>query len=77
VYMNAGWGSAGLPGPTRLRHEHMRVLYRQWQTTLAPCHISHVDIYNPCLPEDFDGHLTCLTCGLRQVLELPHGTLEV
>ena len=67
---------AGLPGLERLRYERARILYRKWTSTLAPCHISHADIYNPCLPEEIDGKLTCVTCGLRQVLELSCGTLE-
>lgn len=46
---------------------------RRWHGTVAPCGISHVDIYNPCLPEDVPGEpgrLWCLTCGLRQRLAL-------
>ena len=44
---------------------------RPWLSTVPPCGISHVEIFNPCLPEDVgDGPLLCLTCGLRQRLEL-------
>jgi hypothetical protein len=46
--------------------------YRRWLTTLPPCGIEHFHPYNPCLAEDWegDGKLRCLTCGLRQVLEV-------
>jgi hypothetical protein len=50
--------------------ERFRRNYRRWLGTVAPCEISHVDAYNPCLPEEFEGRLLCVTCGLRQRLEL-------
>jgi hypothetical protein len=42
----------------------------RWLTTLAPCRIPHEDLYNPCLPENSGGWLSCVTCGLRQRPEL-------
>lgn len=50
--------------------ERIRRDYRRWRGTVTPCGISHVEIYNPCLPEEFEQRLECLTCGLRQRLEL-------
>jgi hypothetical protein len=50
--------------------ERARRLFRQWHGTVTPCGISHADVYNPCLPEEFDGRLVCVTCGLRQRLAL-------
>lgn len=50
--------------------ERARQTLRRWLGTAAPCGISHEHPYNPCLPEEFDGRLACLTCGLRQRLEL-------
>lgn len=42
-------------------------MQRQWQSGPAPCGISHVDIWNPCLPEyDECGWLFCCTCGLTR-----------
>lgn len=43
---------------------------RKWEGTLPPCRISRGDIFCPCLPEEFDGRLECVTCGLKQVLEI-------
>jgi hypothetical protein len=55
--------------------QEAREKYRRWLGTVAPCGISHVDIYNPCLAEDVDhdGRLMCVNCGLRQRLELTAG----
>ena len=44
--------------------------YRQWLGTVTPCGISHAEVFNPCLPEEDKRGLWCLTCGLRQRLEL-------
>lgn len=44
--------------------------YRRWLGTVAPCGISQVEIFNPCLPQEFEGRLLCVTCGLWQRLEL-------
>ena len=44
--------------------------YRRWHGTLPPCGISHLHPCNPCLAEDWDGKLRCLTCGMKQVLEI-------
>jgi hypothetical protein len=53
----------------------IRLHYRRWGTTIPPCGISHVDMYNPCLPEDTEknGRLRCITCGMRQRLEIESG----
>lgn len=59
--------------PPEIREMILR-WYRQWHGTVPPCGISHVDIYNPCLPEEENGRLRCLTCGLRQRLELKSGS---
>ena len=32
--------------------EKIKLCYLRWQGTVAPCGINHVDVYNPCLPED-------------------------
>jgi hypothetical protein len=48
-------------------------LYWQWRGTVAPCGISHADAYNPCLPEEDERGLWCVTCGLRQRLALEAG----
>jgi|HubBroStandDraft_2_1064218.scaffolds.fasta_scaffold2170983_2 hypothetical protein len=53
--------------------ERVRRLFRQWHGTVAPCGISHVEIYNPCLAEEDERGLRCVTCGLRQRLELTAG----
>lgn len=45
-------------------------LYGRWLGTVPPCGISHIDIYNPCLPEEDQHGLWCATCGLRQRLEI-------
>lgn len=53
--------------------EHIRCVFRQWGQFVAPCGISYIDVYNPCLPEDVPGEpgrLWCVTCGLRQRLAL-------
>lgn len=50
--------------------EKIKLCYLRWQGTVAPCGINHVDVYNPCLPEDLGGKLFCCTCGQQQVLEL-------
>lgn len=50
--------------------EQARTVFRQWRGSLPPCGISDVDIYNPCLPERFEGWLECVNCGLRQRPEL-------
>lgn len=50
--------------------ERVRRLLRQWEGTVTPCGVSHADVYNPCLPEEFEGRLMCVTCGLRQRLAL-------
>jgi hypothetical protein len=65
------------PRPTPEQLARSRRIYWQWWGTVTPCGISHVEIYNPCLPEEIDGKLTCLTCGLKQRLELTSGTLDV
>jgi hypothetical protein len=46
--------------------------YRRWHGTQAPCGISHLDPHNPCAAEDWegDGKFRCLTCGLKQRLEI-------
>lgn len=54
------------PGQT----ERIRQAWARWRGALAPCGIPHEHPFNPCLPGEFDGRLTCLTCGLRQRLEL-------
>ncbi len=56
--------------PEQVARIEMR--YRRWHGTLPPCGISHLHPYNPCLAEDWDGDgkLRCLTCGLKQRLEL-------
>jgi hypothetical protein len=48
----------------------IRSLYWRWRGTVTPCGISHLDACNPCLPDGDDRGLYCLTCGLRQRLEL-------
>jgi hypothetical protein len=53
----------------------IRLYQLRWHGTLAPCGISHIDVFNPCLPEPWDidkknDKLWCLTCGLQQRLEL-------
>lgn len=50
--------------------EEVRRLFWQWRQFVAPCQISHVDVYNPCLPNRDDRGLWCVTCGLRQRLAL-------
>lgn len=50
--------------------EHVRRVLRRWQETVAPCGISHVDIYNPCLPEEDGVRLLCITCWRHQQLAL-------
>jgi hypothetical protein len=50
--------------------DEIRRNFRRWLGTVAPCEISHVDVFNPCLPEEFEGRLLCVTCGLRQRLAL-------
>lgn len=44
--------------------------YARWRTTPAPCGISHEDPFNPCLPQEEEGRMSCLTCGERQQLQL-------
>jgi hypothetical protein len=60
---------------TPVRLARIRLHYRRWRTTLPPCGISDLDVFNPCLPEDWEGNgkLRCVTCGLRQRLELQSG----
>lgn len=55
----------------------IRRCYRRWEGTLPPCEIPYFHPYNPCLPEEFAGRLECVTCGLKQRLELTSGTLDV
>jgi hypothetical protein len=53
--------------------EEVRRAYRRWLQFTAPCGISHIDAYNPCLPAAVPGEpgkLWCLTCGFRQRLAL-------
>lgn len=54
------------------RHEMDRIRedFFRWRTTPAPCGISHVHPYNPCLAEREDGWLMCINCGLRQRFEI-------
>jgi hypothetical protein len=56
--------------PTFEQRERIRRAYARWRETTAPCGIPHEHPYNPCLPEEAEGRLECLTCGLRQRLEL-------
>jgi len=51
-----------------------RDFQRRWTAAPAPCGISHEDLYNPCLPEDDDGWLRCMTCGLSQRPAITTGT---
>lgn len=53
--------------------QRIRQMFWLWRQAVAPCGISFADVYNPCLPEDVPeepGKLWCVTCGLRQRLEL-------
>ena len=54
--------------PDQLAEIH-RVFW-QWRQFPAPCGIDHDHPYNPCMPEEYDRRLLCLTCGFRQRLAL-------
>jgi len=45
-------------------------VFWQWRQFPAPCGIDHDHPYNPCMPEEYDRRLLCLTCGFRQRLAL-------
>lgn len=50
--------------------ERNRRLLQRWHGTVTPCGISHVDVFNPCGPEEDQRGLWCVTCGQRQRLEI-------
>lgn len=58
---------------TPAQRERIRMLNRRWEQTLTPCGISRLDPYNPCLPEEIDGRIACITCFLWQQLEITQG----
>ena len=53
--------------PTAEQITRILAMKREWESGPPPCGISHVDIYNPCLPErDERGWLFCCTCGMSR-----------